>query len=131
MAALKAAFARTAQPLPGRGGVTIWYLEDGYQSVVVDQKEDAYTGTETERVPLTVAQQGRQLAAAVRLAYCQPAVGAFFNFLVVDDGDLTGWQSGVVYADGTPKASYVPFQAAIADVNSRSVACPPTKPARR
>jgi hypothetical protein len=131
LAALKTAFARTAQPQPGKGGVRIWYLEDGYQSIVVDRKEEAYTGAENEARPLTVAQQGKQLAASVRLAYCQPYVGAFFNFLVVDDGDLVGWQSGVVYADGTPKASYFPFQTAIAEVNSESVVCPKAKPVPR
>ena len=33
-------------------------------------------------------------------------MGAFFNFQLRDDPDLVGWQSGVLYADGTPKPAY-------------------------
>jgi hypothetical protein len=123
MAALKTAFGGTAQPLPGKGGVSIWYLEDGYQSIVVDEKEEAYEGTENERHPLTVAQQGRQLAAAVRLAYCQPYVGAFFNFELRDETALSGWQSGVVRADWSAKPSFYSLRSAIIDTIQQRVSC--------
>ena len=45
--------------------------------------------------------QSTQLADAVRLAYCQPYVGAFFNFLLADQRDLSGWQSGVLWRTGS------------------------------
>ena len=47
-----------------------------------------------------------QLADAIAIAYCQPNVGAYFNFHLTDERDLAGWQSGVYWADGTPKAAY-------------------------
>ena len=37
-----------------------------------------------------------QLADAIKIADCQPLVGAYFNFHLVDERDLAGWQSGVV-----------------------------------
>ena len=39
---------RTEQPLPGTGGVTVWYLEDGFQTV---PGRGGYTGAETGRIP--------------------------------------------------------------------------------
>ena len=51
-----------------------------------------------------------QLADAIKIAYCQPLVGAYFNFHLVDEKDLAGWQSGVYWADGTPKPAYQALQ---------------------
>ena len=55
---------------------------------------------------------------SIRLAACQPYVGAFFNFLLVDEPRLTGWQSGAYWADLTPKDSLPAFQPAIAEANA-------------
>jgi hypothetical protein len=63
------------------------------------------------------------LVASLRLAACQPLVAAFFNFELVDDTDLAGWQSGLLYADWTPKPAYAAFKQAIADVAARKAAC--------
>src|SRR4029079_16693402 len=60
---------------------------------------------------LFVPDQAGQLRDAVELAYCQPAVGAFFNFQFTDEVGLGGWQSGLLWADGTPKPSYEPVKA--------------------
>lgn len=122
MRVLSRAFNGTAQPLPGRRGVTIWYLEDGYQSSVGDRRE-AYHGKENVAELLDPGFQGWQLQASVRLAYCQPAVGAFFNFQLRDDPNLVGWQSGVLYADGTPKPAYDLLKDAVSDVAAGTVAC--------
>jgi hypothetical protein len=122
MRVLSRAFGRTSQPLPGRRGVTIWYLEDGYQSSV-DVRRDAYYGRENVGDLLDPGFQGWQLQASVRLAYCQPAVGAFFNFQLRDDPNLVGWQSGLLYADGAPKPAYDLLKAATADVAAGTVAC--------
>lgn len=99
----------------------IWYMEDGFQTPV-DPRRWLYSGTETEK-HLT-ADQGAQLAAAIRLAYCQPDVGAFFNFELVDERSLAGWQSGVLYADGTPKPSYLALKQAVSDASRSAIACP-------
>jgi hypothetical protein len=102
---LRAAFGGTGQPLPGRRGVTIWYLEDGYQSTT-DGHEAVYAGRENVPQLLDPAFANLQLASSIWLAYCQPLVGAFFNFQLRDDTSLTGWQSGLLYADGTRKVGY-------------------------
>ena len=64
-----------------------------------------------------------QLTAALELAYCQPAVGAFFNFQLADDRSLAGWQSGLLWADWTPKPSFWPVREAIAGVAAGRVDC--------
>jgi hypothetical protein len=97
----------------------LWYLEDGFQTRATGP---LYRGVETDRAP--TSDQGAQLAAALRLAYCQPHVVAFFNFELVDGRDLLGWQSGLLYPDGTPKPSYTVFREAVSEVRSGAVACP-------
>jgi hypothetical protein len=137
--ALHEAFDGTGQPLPGVGGVTVWYLEDGFQTVVPGSKARAYRGRETDRsalpavAPLRDAatpdassaapDQATQLADAIKLAYCQPGVGAFFNFMLADEVDLGGWQSGVLWADWTPKPSFAALAAVVSDVQAGAVDC--------
>jgi len=133
------AFDGTAQPLPGQSGVSIWYTEWGVQSAVPASKSSLYSGTENVAVlpawnggepdspppaaTSTAPDQGTQVLDAIRLAACQPYVGAFFNFLVADEPTLAGWQSGPLYVDRTPKPSYPAFQQAIAAATSGSVDC--------
>src|SRR5207237_3654317 len=42
---------------------------------------------------------------AIALAQCQPNVAGMLIFHVADERDGNAWQSGVYYADGTPKTS--------------------------
>jgi hypothetical protein len=123
---LSAAFRGTRQPVPGRRDVRIWYLEGGFQTGIA-AKRSLYANGETDRSVIAPlggrVDQASQLADAVRLAYCQPAVGAFFNFLLADESSLRGWQSGILFSDWTPKPSYQPFKKVIAEVNSRHVNC--------
>ena len=84
---LRRAFGRTAD---------VWYLEDGYQSQVPARLLDLYTGRETIAA-LAPTLQARRLVQAIRLAACQPRVRAFFNFELIDETRLTGWQSGLVW----------------------------------
>jgi hypothetical protein len=119
---LRSAFRGTHQPVPGQKDVRIWYLEDGFQTSVAT-KRSFYANSETDRAVVSPLTQATQLTDAVRLAYCQPAVGAFFNFLLADEQNLHGWQSGVFFSDGTPKPSYQAFKRVIAEVNSHRVNC--------
>src|SRR5205814_9230510 len=48
MAALQAAFGGTAQPVPGEEGVSIWYLEQGFQTTVDASKASLYSGSESD-----------------------------------------------------------------------------------
>src|SRR5262249_29362966 len=43
MGALRHAFAGTGQPVPGERGVTVWYLEDGFQTAVPANRSGRYT----------------------------------------------------------------------------------------
>ena len=132
---LTVGFAGTAQPVPG-WGLTIWYMEDGFQTRVAPGLSLDYDGTETDRWALApvwqgrhtaagdrVVDQARQLATALRLAYCQPYVGAFFNFLLADERTLSGWQSGLLWANWQPKPSYRAFAHAVADIRRGQVDC--------
>jgi hypothetical protein len=78
---------------------------------------------ETEPAAIPDGDQGAQLRTGLGLAYCQPVVGAFFNFLLADKPDLAGWQSGVLRADWTPKRLYAALKETIASVSTGNVAC--------
>ncbi len=131
--AIEEAFDGTAQPLPGEGRTTIWYLETGFQTTVPRSKKRFYHGQETD--PFVVApvapegaepwirDQARQLRDALLLARCQPVVGAFFNFELLDEDRLAGWQSGVLWRDGTHKPSYEAFKRAVELARSEDLDC--------
>ncbi len=131
--AIRDAFDGTLQPLPGDRRTTVWYLETGFQTTVPRTKRRFYKGEETDPFvvpPLApegaepwVRDQASQLRDALLLARCQPAVGAFFNFELLDEDRLAGWQSGVLWRDGTDKPSYEAFKAAVGLVASGDVNC--------
>ena len=134
MNVLQTAFEDTGQPLPGTRGVSIWYVEDGFQTVPPREKRRFYRGRENDRYALpalvprrdgedTALDQATQLRNAILLAYCQPAVTGFLNFELLDEDRLGGWQSGLLWRDGTRKPSYDTFKAAIADVRRRDTDC--------
>jgi hypothetical protein len=87
------------------GSPSIWYLEDGYQSQTPAR---GYHGRENATV-VTPAEQARNLGAAIRLAACQPLVRAFFNFELVDEKVLAGWQSGLIWRGARPKPAAAAF----------------------
>ena len=148
LSAIEEGFEGTAQPLPGEGRTTVWYLETGFQTTVPRAKKRFYRGEETDPFvvpPLApegadpwIRDQASQLRDALLLARCQPAVGAFFNFELLDEDRLAGWQSGVLWRDGTPKPSYDGFKEAVALASSGDLNCstvpgaggplPPTRP---
>lgn len=137
--ALYRAFAGTRQPVPGEGGVTVWFLEDGFQTPVDPARLAAYHGRENATILVPSAgkasdppapsdsspapDQATQLADALRLAYCQPGVGAFFNFMLADESDLGGWQSGVLWADWSRKPSYAVLHDTIQQIRAGAVNC--------
>jgi hypothetical protein len=137
MSTLGTSFRGTAQPIPGQGATTIWYLAQGYQTIPDPAKASLYSGSEVDAAPVPAwssqepADQGvgpgldqpTQLADAIAVAYCQPGVGAYFNFHLFDERDLAGWQSGVFWVDGTPKAAYQALHRVAADVNARTINC--------
>jgi hypothetical protein len=97
------AFGGTAQPgvkLP------VVYDEFGVQSRIPAQKRPAYDGSapRSDR-PVTEAMQSAYYVEALALAACQPTVAAVLIFHVSDEPGLDRWQSGLYYADDTPKTS--------------------------
>jgi hypothetical protein len=137
MQTLTDAFGGTGQPLPGQKNVSIWYMEQGFQTTIDPAKASLYRGAETDRqaLPATAARtpagtteglatdQSTQLTDALRMAYCQPGVAAFFNFEIADEPGLGGWQSGLLWTDFTPKPSYQPFKEAVRNIAARQVDC--------
>jgi hypothetical protein len=128
MNVLHTAFDGSGQPVPGERGVTIWYVEDGFQTVPPRNKLRYYRGRENDRYALPAAADGAvdqatQLRDAILLAYCQPAVSGFLNFGLLDEDRLGGWQAGLLWRDGTRKPSYDTFKAAIAEIRRRDTDC--------
>ena len=100
---LGAAFDGTAQQ---GSSLPILYDEFGIESTVPAGKASLYTGTEpTTTKPVDEYQQAASYDVGLRLAFCQPTVAGVLLFHSQDETALLSWQSGVYYADGTPKAS--------------------------
>lgn len=119
VATLDEAFALTAQP-----STPIWYLENGFQTTTTGaRRRSHYSGRESVVRTLAPAEQAAQLGAALRLAYCQPRVAAFFNFLLVDETLLGGWQSGLLWADWSRKPAFEAYRTAIAEIRDGGVVC--------
>jgi hypothetical protein len=62
--------------------------------------------------------QAQRLADAIRLAACQQRVRAFFNFELVDETRLAGWQSGLVWRGVQPKPAAAAFAQAARQARS-------------
>ncbi len=103
MSLLGAAFDGTAQQ---GSSLPILYDEFGIESTIPTGKASLYTGTEpTTTKPVDEYQQAASYDVGLRLAFCQPTVAGVLLFHSEDEKALASWQSGVYYADGTPKAS--------------------------
>src|ERR687884_1208904 len=111
VALLGAAFDGTAQlgsTLP------IVYDEYGVETQIPQTKARFYDRREpTTTKPTDPGTQGAYYAQAIALAFCQPNVRGLFLFHSVDETDLDRWQSGLYYADGTPKTSLAPTRVAV------------------
>ena len=117
VAVLDRAFAGTAQR-----SRSIWYLEDGFQTTTPVRTLSAYGGRE-DAVTVDAAEQAERLRAAILLAACQSDVRAFFNFELVDERRLRGWQSGIFWRGAGPKPAAAAFARASALVRSGDVVC--------
>jgi len=77
----------------------IWLTEYGYQT----NPPDPYLG-------VSLADQALYLSEAALRAYLAPRVDMLINYLVQDEPDLSGWQSGLLTDTGVEKPSYAAFQ---------------------
>ena len=77
-----------------------------------------------ENVPTVApARQARRLERAILLAACQRRVRAFFNFELVDEKRLEGWQSGLVWRGARAKPAGAAFAAAAHAIESGALRC--------
>ena len=123
--ALGQAFDGTAQP---GSSLRIVYGEYGVESAIPASEAAHYSGHENATAkPVDEATQANYYIEAMKLAMCQPNVVGIMLFHVEDEGGLPGWQSGLFFADGTPKSSLDPVRAAAAAARAGTLtACPDT-----
>ena len=119
VALLGKAFDGTAQ---AGSTLPIVYDEFGVQSQIPAAKATNYVGVEPKSgKPVTEATQAQYYAEAIALAACQPTVAAIMIFHVSDESKLAAWQSGLYYADDTPKTSLAVVERAIASLRKGGV----------
>src|SRR5262249_62235523 len=66
----------------------------------------------------TQAYQARWYIGMLTVAACDPNVRAVNFFHMLDESDLTGWQSGLYFADESPKQSAVAVRSWIASTGA-------------
>ncbi len=120
---LGAAFDGTSQ----RGStLPLLYDEFGIETQIPPAKAPLYIGTEPATTkPVSEALQAQYYLQAMQMTFCQPTVLGLMLFHVQDEPDLSAWQSGEYYVDGTPKTSLLPVRRAAFSVRRGIVAaCP-------
>ncbi|HEX7254433.1 MAG TPA: hypothetical protein VF236_00750 [Gaiellaceae bacterium] len=87
--------------------IPILYTEFGVQTVIPPEKRDVYTNHESPAAADAVPEptQAEYYRRALELVCEQETVEGLYIFHVWDEPDLAGWQSGLYYADQTPKSS--------------------------
>jgi len=117
---LAAAFDGTAQ---SGSTLPILYDEFGVESKIPTGKAKLYTGVEpTTTRPVDEITQGQFYGQALQLAFCHPNVVGILLFHSQDEPALASWQSGVYYADGSPKTSLYAVRDALARARGGSIA---------
>jgi hypothetical protein len=113
---LDAAFRGTAQ----RGGhLPVYYTEFGVQTAVPGPKRRFYDlASAASADAVSFATQAAYYRRALELAYCQPTVRGLFVFHTFDEANLSGWQSGLYFADRTPKPSLPAFKRTVSDLRN-------------
>lgn len=98
------AFDGTAQK---GSDIPILYTEFGVQTVIPRGKRGAYTNFDAPAAKDAVPEETQRefYRRAVEIACTQETVEGIYIFHVWDEPDLLGWQSGMYYADRTPKTT--------------------------
>ncbi len=119
---LAQAFRDTAQQ---GARLPVYYTEFGVQTAVPAVKRGVYTDLDSPARTDSVSfdTQAAYYRRALELAYCQPTVRGLFVFHTFDEPNLGGWQSGLYFADRTPKPSLPAFKRTVADLRSGLVRC--------
>jgi hypothetical protein len=102
----------------------IVYDEYGVDSQIPQAKRSFYGGREPATTkPVTEGVQAAYYKEALQLAACQPTVRGFLIFHVTDETDYNRWQSGVYYADGTPKSTRGFVRQGMAEIRAGAYIC--------
>jgi hypothetical protein len=122
VALLDGAFKGTAQ---AGAKLPVYYTEFGVQTAVPSSKQRFYSDLDSPARTDSVSfgTQAAYYRRALELAYCQPTVRGLFVFHTFDEPGLGGWQSGLYFADRTPKPSLPGFKRAVADLRNGRVRC--------
>jgi hypothetical protein len=121
---LAQAFRGTAQQ---GARLPVYYTEFGVQTVVPAAKRRFYADLDSPARTDSVSfgTQAAYYRRALELAYCQPSVRGLFVFHTFDEPSLGGWQSGLYFADRTPKPSLPAFKRSVADLRDGKLpGCP-------
>lgn len=116
------AFQGTAQPTfaegpAAGGGLKLFVDEFGWQAAIDAGYAVLYTGA--ENVPaISEAEQANNYRALIGMLACDPAVSDAFVFHLVDERDLARFQSGLLRANLSERASYGAVRNAIAAAGS-------------
>ncbi len=120
---LEEAFDGTAQE---GGNLPIAYTEFGVQAQIPKSKQAVY---ENVASPLGVdavdeETQARYYREALELSACQETVIGVLIFHLYDEPDLSRWQSGMYYVDGTSKSSLPAIREAALAARQGELECP-------
>jgi hypothetical protein len=104
----------------------IYFDEFGVESQIPSAKQQLYSGAEVAVTePVDETTQAAYYKQATQLAFCDPNVRGFFLFHAVDETSMPAWQSGLYYADDTPKSSLAAVRAALDQARRGVIAqCP-------
>jgi hypothetical protein len=120
---LATAFDGTGQP---GSTLPILYAEYGVETQIPSTKASLYTGTEPATIkPVPESTQAAFYQQAIALTFCQPNVMGILIFHAFDESGLDRFQSGLYYADGTPKTSLTAVRDAVRQARGGVIAkCP-------
>lgn len=111
------AFHGTAQPT-FEDGLTINLDETGWQTAPPADHTAAYSSRELNET-VDEETQAQVYGDLVRYLACDPSVNNVLIYRLMDESDLTRWQSGMIRADGSIKPSYGAIKQAIAQTGGR------------
>ena len=103
----------------------ILYGEYGVNTTIPPDELAAYSGAEVAtKHPVDASTQARYYVQAIGLAACQPLVEMLLFFHVTDEPQLERFQTGLYYADKTPKPGLEEVAQAADAAFAGTVPCP-------
>jgi len=104
----------------------ILYAEFGVETQIPPAEASLYHGREPATIKSTTeAVQAADYSQAIGMSFCEPNVVGLLLFHAFDESDLDRFQSGVYYANLTPKSSLAPVRSAIRALHGGTIAtCP-------